>query len=116
MRANVSGLSGTVTVTVATIPAASSNLASTLVSGTQMNLAWVDNSSNETGFNIQRFSNGGTSWTRIATVGQGVTTYSNETGPRSVRPGKRFSRGHNQIVRAKCLAALRSDDPATQAC
>jgi hypothetical protein len=79
VRATISSMSGTASVTVATIPAAPSNLTATVVSGTQVNLAWVDNSSNETGLTIQRSSNGGSSWTQIATVGQSITAYSDNT-------------------------------------
>jgi hypothetical protein len=76
VRATGSGMSACSSVTVNTIPAAPSNLSATAASGTKVNLAWTDNSSNETGFKIQRSSNGGSSWTQIATVGQGVTSYS----------------------------------------
>jgi hypothetical protein len=44
-----------------------------------VNLSWLDNSSNEDGFRIQRSSNGGKSWTQIAQVGSNVTAYSDAT-------------------------------------
>jgi subtilisin family serine protease len=59
-----------------TIPAAPSGLAATAKSRTRIDLAWTDNSGNETGFRIYRSRNQ-TSWTQIATVGANVTTYSN---------------------------------------
>jgi len=66
-----------------TVPAAPSNLAAVAVSRTQVNLTWTDNSSNETGFRIYR-STDGLNFSQIATVGAGVTSYSN-TGLRRNR-------------------------------
>jgi Bacterial Ig domain/Fibronectin type III domain len=57
------------------IPAAPTALAATVISRSQINLAWTDNSITETGFMIERSANG-TSWTQIATVGANVRTYS----------------------------------------
>jgi len=56
-------------------PNAPSGLTATAVSQHQINLAWADNSTNESGFKIERspFSPG--SWVQIATVGPNVTTY-----------------------------------------
>jgi len=59
-----------------TLPAAPSNLTATAVSSSQINLAWTDNSSNETLFKIER-STDGTNFGQIATVGSNVTSYSN---------------------------------------
>ncbi|AMV24585.1 Fibronectin type III domain protein [Gemmata sp. SH-PL17] len=60
-------------------PNAPTNLAVSLPSGgaaaTQLNLSWVDNSVNETGFKIERSLNGIDGWTQIDTVLAGVTTY-----------------------------------------
>jgi hypothetical protein len=58
-------------------PAAPSNLLATAISSSQINLAWSDNSVNETGFKIERSPNGSTSWMPIATVGANLTSYSN---------------------------------------
>ena len=67
---NVSGGGGGVTGT----PAPPSNLSATVISSTQANLTWKDNSSNENGFIIERkmFSN---SYVIIATTGPNVVTY-----------------------------------------
>jgi fibronectin type 3 domain-containing protein len=59
-------------------PAAPSNLTATAVSSLQINLAWQDHSTNETGFLIER-SPDGTTFAQIATVGTNVTSYS-DTG------------------------------------
>ena len=48
------------------------------MSSSQINLSWTDNASNETGFRIERSSDG-TSFTEISTVGSNVTTYA-DTG------------------------------------
>jgi len=62
--------------TAPTTPNAPSNLVATAVSTSQINLTWQDNSSDETGFKIERRTASG-SYSQIATVGAGVTSYSN---------------------------------------
>lgn len=60
-----------------TPPAAPSGLTATAVSASQINLSWVDNSTNETAFLIERCQGSGCSaFTQIASVGADVTTYS----------------------------------------
>ncbi|HEV3256817.1 MAG TPA: fibronectin type III domain-containing protein, partial [Gemmataceae bacterium] len=56
------------------LPAAPSSLAATAVSGTQINLKWTDNSTNETGYDIER-STDGTTFTSIATASPATTNY-----------------------------------------
>lgn len=53
-----------------------SNLVATAVSSSQINISWKDNSSNETGFEIER-RNGLGSYSKIASVDKDVTSYSN---------------------------------------
>ena len=55
-------------------PNAPSGLTAIAVAKNRINLAWTDQSSNETGFKIERSTNG-TSFTQIATVAANVTTY-----------------------------------------
>jgi subtilisin len=58
--------------------AAPTNLAATAASSSQINLAWTDNASDETGFKIERCTGVGCSdFAQIATVGANVTSYSN---------------------------------------
>lgn len=64
--------------TIWLVPTAPSSLSATAVSSSQINLSWTDNSNNETGFEIYR-STDGITFSSIATVGAGVTTY-NSTG------------------------------------
>jgi subtilisin len=59
-------------------PASASNLQAAAVSSSQINLTWADNSSDETGFRIERCQNAGCSiFGPIATLGPNVTAYSN---------------------------------------
>ncbi len=62
----------------AAVPAAPSGLAATITSATQVDLAWTDNSTDETGFRIER-STDGTTFTTLGTVGAGVTASSDAT-------------------------------------
>jgi len=57
-------------------PAAPTNLTARGVSGSQINLAWQDNASNEAGFRIEQCQGAGcTAFVEIATVGANVTSY-----------------------------------------
>jgi uncharacterized protein (TIGR02145 family) len=63
---------GTVTV----VPLPPIDLTATVISTTQVNLSWIDKSTNEDGFKIQRKTGGG-NFADIGTVGKDVTNYSN---------------------------------------
>jgi Divergent InlB B-repeat domain len=60
---------------VASLWASIANAASTL------NIAWQDNSNNEDGFNIERSTSASGPFSKIATVGANITTYSNANLP-----------------------------------
>ena len=60
------------------LPAAPSNLAASAISASQIRLTWTQNSSNETGFHIERSINS-SSWSEIGTVGSDVTSYTDVT-------------------------------------
>src|SRR5207253_1829149 len=62
-----------------TLPAAPSILSATGMSSSQISLHWQDNSSNETGFKVQRASGSSGPWSLVATLGAGATTWS-DTG------------------------------------
>jgi hypothetical protein len=62
---------------------APSDLVATAVGTKRIDLSWTDNSTTERGFKIERSTNG-RSYSKLATVGAGVTTFSN-TGLRSGR-------------------------------
>lgn len=57
-------------------PSAPTELSATAVSKSQITLAWADASLNEEGFKIER-SNDGKTFTQIASVGAGVTRFTN---------------------------------------
>jgi fibronectin type 3 domain-containing protein len=59
-----------------TIPAAPSNLTLAANGKKKIRLNWVDNSSNETGFKIER-STDGVNFAEIATLGANIVTYQN---------------------------------------
>jgi hypothetical protein len=82
VRATAGSMSGTASVSVATAPAAPTNLTATAISRTKVNLSWQESTSPVTGFNIQRSSNGGSSWTQIASVGN-VRSYSDNSARRN---------------------------------
>ncbi len=77
----------TPTPTPGALPASPSSLTATAISRSRIDLAWQDNSSNETGFQIERSRSGG-SFSLIATTGAGATSYSNTSG---LTPSKTYS-------------------------
>jgi hypothetical protein len=79
------------TATTSTPPAAPSNLAVSAVASTRVDLAWTDNSSNETGFKVER-STDGVTFSQIATVGANVRSYAST--------GLRRNRTYSYRVRA----------------
>jgi len=70
----VAGHSSCLSTTTPTAPAAPSTLTGSAASGTLVNLTWHDNSSNESGFKIERRIGAG-SYSQIATAGAGATTF-----------------------------------------
>jgi uncharacterized protein (TIGR02145 family) len=60
------------------VPVAPSNLTGTVTSTTQINLSWIDNSTNETGFKIERKTGTGT-YAVVGTTTSDVNTF-NDTG------------------------------------
>ena len=71
-----SAWSNVATAQTGTVPAAPTGLTATAFSSTQINLAWTDTATNETGFEIER-SPDGTMFTPLATVAANATTYVN---------------------------------------
>src|SRR5439155_1374401 len=64
----------TATASPTPTPAAPTSLVATAASSSQINLTWTDNSTNETGFKVER-SVDNTTFTQIGTVGVNVKTY-----------------------------------------
>jgi titin len=71
---DVSAYGGPASATTLPAPAAPTNLTATAVSSSRINLAWTDNATNETGFWIERSTNGST-FSAIAIVGTNSTSY-----------------------------------------
>jgi hypothetical protein len=84
--ATASSMTGDAAVTVASIPAAPTNLTATVISSHRINLAWQESSTNVSGFTIERTANNGSSWSTIATVGGTTLTYADTT----VKKGKSY--------------------------
>lgn len=59
-----------------TIPAAPGGLTATAASSSAINLAWSDNSNNETGFDIER-STDNANWAALASLGSNIQSYTN---------------------------------------
>jgi carboxypeptidase T len=67
-----------VTQALPAVPATPTNLTATANSSSQINIAWVDNALDETGYKIERCQvTGCTTFAEIATVGANITSYSN---------------------------------------
>lgn len=62
-----------------TVPKAPNSLTAVAASATRVNLAWHDNSLNESGFRIERSADGGKTWTQIVEVGANITSYADQT-------------------------------------
>src|SRR5262245_5916038 len=71
-----SPVSATTQTVAPTLPAAPSGLTTSVASSSQINLGWTDNSSNETGFYVERATSTGGPWSTIATTGSNATGYS----------------------------------------
>ncbi|NBO64447.1 MAG: hypothetical protein EBU88_06310, partial [Acidobacteria bacterium] len=86
-------------------PNAPTNLVVTVVSSTQIDLSWTDNSTNETGFRIQRRSGTVQTWIEVATVAANIRTYQN-TG---------LSPGQTYIYRVVAYTSTSDSAPTNEA-
>lgn len=64
-------------------PSAPTNLTAQAVSASQINLAWDDNSDNETGFKIERKTGAGGTWSQIDTAVADATSYQDTSASES---------------------------------
>jgi hypothetical protein len=98
--ASESGYSNQTSATTLTLPqppAAPSNLTAAAAPKNKINLAWADNSSNETGFRIQRCAGSGcTNFVRIATTGAGTAHYT-DSGLRNGTTYRYRVRSYNAV-------------------
>jgi hypothetical protein len=70
----------TVTLNIApvascTLPAAPTTLTAKALPKLRIQLSWTDRANNESGFKIERTTDGGATWTALAAVGNNATTY-----------------------------------------
>ncbi len=63
------------------------NLTASALSGTQIKLAWQDNSNNETGYTVSRSLTSSGLWTLVATIGNSQLTYTDS----GLTPGTSYS-------------------------
>lgn len=63
-----------VVAAIALPPAAPTNLVVTPFSGTELDLTWTDNASNESNYSVWNSVNNG-AWTKVATLGANITSY-----------------------------------------
>ena len=66
------------TVVAAAAPNPPSNITATVVSSSQIDLSWTDNSTDESGFSIERKTGVSGTYAVIGSVGSNVTTYSSK--------------------------------------
>lgn len=87
---NMNGTSGFTNIASGTTmeipPETATNLNAAAVSATQIDLNWTDNSSNESGFKIERSPDGFAPWTEIAALANNTTTFSDS----SLAPGTTY--------------------------
>ena len=60
------------------VPAAPSDLAATALSHTEIALTWSDNAADETGYELERSTDGGASWSLLASLGSNAAGYSDQ--------------------------------------
>lgn len=70
-----SATSNNATLTVQPPPTAPGTPTLTALSMTSIRVQWTDNSSDETGFKVERSANGSTGWTLVTTTAANVTSY-----------------------------------------
>ena len=69
------------TVNVTSVPATPTSFRSMGATRTSITLGWNDDSSNETGYQIQRRQVGGTNWSNVVTTATNATNYTNTGRP-----------------------------------
>ena len=72
------GSSGSESFQLASPPPPPTHLTATALSSSRIDLAWQDNSSNETGFRVQRRVDGSDNWIEIGTTAANINTFSDE--------------------------------------
>jgi len=63
--------------TIMTAPSTPTSLSASVASSTQINLSWQDNATNETGYKVERKTGASGTYSEIASLSAGSTSYSN---------------------------------------
>ncbi len=92
-------------------PFSPDNLNATPVSANQINLTWMDNSSNETSFRIERSTSPGGSFSLVETVGANVISYQNTSG---ITPGVTYYYRVQACCNSTCSNYTNTADATTQ--
>jgi fibronectin type 3 domain-containing protein len=116
---NISGFSGFSSSASATTeaggssltkPAKPTDLSAQAPSSEQVQLSWHDNSLNEAGFIIQRSTDGGKTWKKLAKVPANVTSFFDD----AVRPGKAYKyrvRAYNSVGKSSYSNVVKIKTP-----
>ena len=75
VRASFGGLSGTGLITVAAPPTAPTGLTATTISSSEIDLAWVNTDNSQTSLKLERSTDGGTTFSPLATLAANVASY-----------------------------------------
>jgi titin len=70
-----SGYSNVATATTFPPPAAPTNLAVVVVTATSVQLTWTDNATTESGYRVERSTDGGATFTQVGVLGANAVTY-----------------------------------------
>jgi titin len=73
------GASADATGSAITAPSAPTSFTVSQASATQLNLSWADNSSGETGYTVERSTDGGSNFSALTSLSAGATSYSDTT-------------------------------------
>ena len=92
--------------TLATVPMAPSSLPASAISSSQVDLTWVDNAANESGFKVERKEGAGGTYSQIGAVGSNIMSYS-DTG---------LTLGTNYCYRVRAYNGVGDSDYSNEAC